>query len=161
MSFKTTKGKPLIVRFRTALMPLARELHRQYLCKVFGMHIAPGAHISLSARLDRTNPGGIHIGKNTAVTLEAVILTHDYVNWRHLDVRIGENCLIGARSVICPGVTIGDQCIVAAGAVVFKDVQSNCIVSGNPARVVETGIQTGPYGHRTIPFNAVRTPASA
>jgi maltose O-acetyltransferase len=50
--------------------------------------------------------------------------------------------------LIYPGVTIGDHCIVSAAAVVMKDVPSNCVVAGNPGRVVETGIQTGPLGYK-------------
>jgi acetyltransferase-like isoleucine patch superfamily enzyme len=51
-------------------------------------------------------------------------------------IRIGDDCWIGARAVILPGVTIGDGSIVAAGAVVSKDVASNCVVGGVPARVI-------------------------
>ncbi len=46
-----------------------------------------------------------------------------------------------------PGVTIGDEVIVGAGAVVTKDVPSHCIVAGNPAKIIKTGIKTGRYGH--------------
>jgi len=140
--------KPLIVRWRSKLTPLAREVHRRILRTIFKMDVGVGAHISLSARLDKTNPQGIHIGEYTAVTFDAAILTHDFVNRVHRDVYIGKYCFIGARSLIYPGVTIGDHCIVSAATVVMKDVPSNCVVAGNPGRVVETGIQTGPLGYR-------------
>jgi acetyltransferase-like isoleucine patch superfamily enzyme len=45
-----------------------------------------------------------------------------------------------------PGITIGDEVIVGAGAVVTKDVPSNCIVAGNPARIIRTNIHTGRFG---------------
>jgi acetyltransferase-like isoleucine patch superfamily enzyme len=63
-----------------------------------------------------------------------------------LDTRIGKECQIGAHSIIMPGVRVGDNCVVAVASVVMKDVPSNCLVSGNPARVVEKGIQTGRWG---------------
>ncbi len=142
------QNKPFITRVRTGLTPYVRGFRRNWLRKVWGMNIGEGAEISFSARLDKTDPKGIHIGSYTAVTFESVILTHDFVNRKHKDVKIGSNCLIGARSIIYPGVTIGDHCIVAAASVVMKDVPPNSVVSGNPARIVETNIRTGKLGHR-------------
>jgi acetyltransferase-like isoleucine patch superfamily enzyme len=141
-------SKPLTTIIRTGLTPIARGLRRWYLRTVWGMDIGEGTEISYSARLDKTNPKGIHIGEYTAVTFESVILTHDFVNRRHLDVWIGKNCLIGARSIIFPGVKIGDNCIIATAAVVMKDVPAGSIVSGNPGRVIETNIRTGRLGQR-------------
>ncbi len=63
--------------------------------------------------------------------------------WKHsasAPIIIGENCWIGTNVRICKGVTIGDNSIVAACSVVTKDVPANCIVAGNPAKVVKTGI---------------------
>lgn len=67
----------------------------------------------------------------------------DERSWRHSDhapIIIGKNVWIGEYSRICKGVTIGDGSIVAANAVVTKDVPSNAIVAGNPARIVKTEI---------------------
>jgi len=124
-------------------------LRRQYFIRVWQMDIGEGTSISLSAKLDKTNPRGIHIGTYTTVTFGAAILTHDYVNNRDADVHIGGNCFIGAHSVILPGVTIGDNCIVAAASVVARDVPSGSLVTGNPARVVEHNVKTTHYGVRS------------
>ena len=43
---------------------------------------------------------------------------------------------IGAGAVILPGLTIGERAMVGAGAVVTKDVPSDTVVVGNPARVL-------------------------
>ena len=51
-------------------------------------------------------------------------------------VTIGDDVWMGGNVVVLPGVTIGSNVIVAAGAVVNKDVPSNCIVAGVPARKV-------------------------
>lgn len=51
-------------------------------------------------------------------------------------VKIGNNVWIGGKAVICPGVTIGDNVVIGAGAVVVKDVPSNVVVAGNPARII-------------------------
>jgi len=51
-------------------------------------------------------------------------------------VRIGSDVWIAANVTVLPGVSIGDHVVVAAGAVVTKDVDSGCLVAGNPARTV-------------------------
>ena len=126
-------------------------IRSQYLIRVWHMDIGEGTTISFSAKLDKTNPRGIHIGKYSVVTFGAAIVTHDYVNSRHRDVRIGDNCFIGAHSIVLPGVTIGDGCIVAAASVVARDVPAGSLVAGNPARIVERNVQTTHYGVRMCP----------
>ena len=139
---------PLATRIREALREIMQTVRRQYFVRVWKMQIGEGSVISFSARLDKTNPRGIHIGKYTVVTFGAAVLSHDWVNNRDRDVRIGDNCFIGAHSIILPGVTIGDQCIVAAASVVARDVPAGSLVTGNPARIVESNIQTTHWGVR-------------
>src|SRR4051794_4058891 len=130
-------------------LPLREALvatKRAYLTRVFGMDIHPTAQFSLSAYFDRTYPKGVHVGRNSWVALEAVILTHDRTRGLYLQTRIGENCFVGARSLVLPRVTVGDNSIVAAGAVVTRDVPPQSIVAGNPARVVRSDIDVIEYG---------------
>lgn len=54
------------------------------------------------------------------------------------ELKWGNNCFVGSGAKIMPGVKIGDNVIVGAGAIVTKDVQSNSIVAGVPAKVVCT-----------------------
>jgi maltose O-acetyltransferase len=54
-----------------------------------------------------------------------------------LPVTIGDNCWLGAGSIICPGVTIGNNVVVGAGAVVTKDFGDNVVIAGNPAKVIK------------------------
>lgn len=75
-----------------------------------------------------------------------MILSHDFLNARHCETRIGSRCHIGAYAVVMPGVTIGDEVIIGPGSVVTRDIPSNSIAFGNPARVMERGIETGPWG---------------
>lgn len=145
-----------IVRLRTFLFShVVTRLVRAFYVHVWGMDVGRGSRISLSAKLDKTNPSGVHIGDNSAVTFGASILTHDFVNGVHVDTWIGSNSFIGAHSVIMPGVRIGDHCIVAPASVVMRNVPSNTLVMGNPARVIEQNIETGPLGKR------IRRPAPA
>lgn len=117
------------------------ELKRKYYVRLLGMDIHPTASFSLSARLDTTNPKGIHIGRGSYVAFEAAIMSHDMTRGLRADTRIGECCFIGGRSIILPGVQIGDQCIVGAGSVVTKDVPSHCVVAGNPATIIRRNVQ--------------------
>src|ERR1700716_3211809 len=142
---------PLATRMRDSLREVVIALRRQYLMRVWKMEIGEGTAISMSAKLDKTNPQGIHIGTYSVITFGAAILTHDYVNKLNRNVRIGNNCFIGAHAIILPGVTIGDGCIVAAAAVVARDVPAGSLVAGNPARVVEHNIKTTHYGVRLPP----------
>lgn len=49
---------------------------------------------------------------------------------------IGNNVNIGVGSIIIGKISIGDNVIIGAGSIVVKDVPSNCIVAGNPAKVI-------------------------
>ena len=53
-------------------------------------------------------------------------------------IRIGNDVWIGGAALVLPGVTIGDRAVVGAGTVVVRDVSPDCVVVGNPARVVRT-----------------------
>ena len=121
-------------------------LKRSYLRKVWNMDIHPTTEMSLSAKFDVTYPAGVHVGAHTYVAFEAKILTHDMTRNIKVHTRIGENCFIGGRSTILPGVTIGNQCIVGAGSVVTKSVPDNCIVAGNPAKILYRNVRLLTYG---------------
>jgi len=51
-------------------------------------------------------------------------------------VKIGSDCWFGANVVVCPGVTIGDNCVIGAGSVVTKDIPAGVFAAGNPCRVI-------------------------
>jgi len=119
---------------------------RSSLLRRAGMTIGRDVKISLRARLDRTNPRGVHIGDGALIAFDAVIFAHDLSRHFHADTFIGRNCFIGAHAIVLPGVRIGDSCIVGAGSVVTRDVPDGCIVAGNPAQILRAGIVTGKWG---------------
>lgn len=110
------------------------------------MDIAPTAQFSLSAHFDRTNPTGVHIGSHSYIAFDVAVLTHDRTRALYADTHIGQNCFVGARSIILPGVRIGDGSVVGAGSVVVTDVPARCVVAGNPARIIREGIDVGAFG---------------
>lgn len=114
-----------------------------------GYDIHPSCEMERRLNLDRLNPRGIHIGAHTIVTSGVTILSHKLIPLKsqgryvgeNVETRIGSFCVIGIGATVMGGVTIGDEVVVGAGAVVTRDVPSNCIVAGNPARIIRTGIQ--------------------
>lgn len=49
---------------------------------------------------------------------------------------VGNNVWIGAQVCVLPGVTIGDNCVIGAGSVVNKDIPAGSLAVGNPCRVI-------------------------
>jgi acetyltransferase-like isoleucine patch superfamily enzyme len=103
--------------------------------------------------------GKITIGNNVLVSFDCVIQDNDThsirpeerendvtgwmtgkKDWSKIQSRpivIESHAWIGARCIILKGVTIGRNAVVGAGSVVTRNVESNTIVAGNPARVIK------------------------
>lgn len=92
------------------------------------------------------------IGDNTKIGADCILLDSDahsldYMNRRHgrtdrpnakkAGITIGNDVLIGARSIILKGVEIGDRTIIGGGSVVTKSIPADCIAAGNPCKVIK------------------------
>ena len=93
----------------------------------------------------------ITVGRNVNIGADCIIMDHDA---HSLDpsarrsfatdepgilsspVTLGNDVLLGARTIVLKGVTIGDGSIVGAGSVVTGDIPSGEIWAGNPARFI-------------------------
>ena len=93
---------------------------------------------------------GITIGDNTMIGGNAKILDNDFhpieaearikddkSKIKAKEVVIGKNCFIGCNSLILKGTVLGDNCVVGAGAVVCGKFEDNCVIAGNPAKVIK------------------------
>jgi len=83
----------------------------------------------------------VMIGPNTLITTVSHPLSakarRDYAAWA-APVTIGNDVWIGGNVTILPGVTIGNNVVIGAGAVVTKDIPSDSLALGTPARVVKS-----------------------
>ena len=97
-----------------------------------------------------SEPYLIKIGDNVRISSCVKFITHDGGMWvlrnngklKNADkfgkIKIGNNVHIGINVIIMPGVTIGDNCVIGCGAIVTKDIPSNSVAVGIPAKVIET-----------------------
>ena len=63
-------------------------------------------------------------------------------------VSVGNDCWLGANVVICPGVTIGDNCVIGAGSVVTRDIPANSFAAGVPCRVIREITEADSMKHK-------------
>jgi acetyltransferase-like isoleucine patch superfamily enzyme len=99
------------------------------------------------AAIDLTRPSLVEIGNYVDMNLNFTILTHDYATSVFLrvykkfinssgKVKIGNNIYFGKNCTVLKGVTIGDNCIIGAGSIVNANIPDNSVAVGVPAKVV-------------------------
>lgn len=92
-----------------------------------------------------SEPYLIEIGDHVTISDGVTFVNHDGGTWvfREIDpykevikfgkIRIGNNCFIGTKSVIMPGVEIGDNCVVGACSLVTKSIPAGEVWGGTGA----------------------------
>lgn len=138
-------------RLRLFLAGMIRRF-RLELLRMKGYNIGRKTIVEGGVLLDKLNPRGIVIGSCTLIARGAVILSHDHVkrtindNPKMYRTSIGSNTFIGINTIILPGVNIGNNVIIGSGSVVTKSFPSNCVIAGNPAKIIKESVKIGPYG---------------
>lgn len=110
----------------------------------FGKNIHIGQRVFINSGCKMQDQGGIYIGNDVLIGHNACLLTlnHEMEPENRADmhpkpIHIEDKAWLGSNVTVLPGVTIGEGAIVAAGAVVTKDVESNTIVGGVPAKIIK------------------------
>jgi acetyltransferase-like isoleucine patch superfamily enzyme len=132
------------VKIRSKIFGGGKETLNKYLRKK-GMNVGKG--VKTASSLKTAEPYLITIGDNVTISHGVDFITHDNSVCKIYGVghdlygriTIGNNCFIGAHTVVMYGVSIADNVIVGAGSIVTKSIkESNVIVAGNPARIIGT-----------------------
>ena len=83
----------------------------------------------------------VKIGNDCFIAHGVMFINDDFKNYKvnfpleeRKDINIGDDVIIGSNATILP-VNLGNNCIIGAGSVVIKDVPENAIMAGNPARI--------------------------
>lgn len=85
--------------------------------------------------------GPVELGRESTVAQECYLCTgtHDFKETMFLmtaKITVGARAFLGARTFVMPGVSIGDDCVIGACSVVTKDTPPGMVCAGNPCRVV-------------------------
>lgn len=125
----------------TPLMPVKNWLYRTFI----GTRIGDQTAFGLMVMLDIMFPERIKVGSNSIIGYNTTILAHEYLieEYRLGDVIIGDRVMIGANSLILPGVTIGDGAVIGAGSIVNRDIPAGAFAAGNPVRIIRDGTEEG------------------
>lgn len=116
-------------------------------CKKIGVNTSEGLHL-YGRHIDwGTEPWIITLGMNVHITDYIKFITHDggtllfRSQYPDLEITkpisIGNNVYIGNNVIILPGVSIGDNVVIGAGAIVSRDIPSNSVAAGIPAKVIK------------------------
>lgn len=110
----------------------------------FGRNIHFGKNVFVNSACTFMDRGGIYIDDEVFIgpKVNLITINHDINPYNRntticKPIHIEKRVWIGVAATILPGVRIGENSIIGANAVVTKDVPSNTIVGGNPARIIQ------------------------
>lgn len=115
-----------------------------FICE-YGDYISLGSNFFANYNCKLMDGGKITFGDHVLIGPDCtfVTATHPTDPQRRLagyqrfkPITVGNNVWFGAGVTVCPGVSIGDNCVIGAGSVVVKDISANCVAAGNPCGVI-------------------------
>lgn len=118
--------------------------------KKSGVNTTGRFRVGYGVYFDAGNASQITIEDGVWIASECLLLCHrrvlnDYKvgdDYNELDYKIQpivlkRGCVLGMRTIVMPGVTIGEGAIIGAGSIVTKDIPPYTVAVGNPAKVVK------------------------
>ena len=117
----------------------------------FGQNIDAGDDVFINRNTFLDSKGGISLGDSVGIGENVMIFTHSHSESAHDERRYAKVTIkafakIYSCSMVLPGVTVGERAIVAAKSLVTKDVASNTVVAGMPARPLRERATCGRTG---------------
>lgn len=121
------------------------EIEPNFYCD-YGFNISLGKNFYANHNLVILDANKVEFGDNVFIGPNCGFYTAghplDYVSRNKgleyaKPIKIGNNVWIGGNVCVLPGVTIGDNVVIGAGSVVRKDIPANCLVAGNPGKIIK------------------------
>ncbi|MEO0648302.1 MAG: WcaF family extracellular polysaccharide biosynthesis acetyltransferase [Cyanobacteria bacterium J06650_10] len=155
-------GFPLVTSYWMPFSALKIKVLRLFGASIGkGVRIKPGVRIKFPWRL--TVGDDCWLGEQLWIdNLASVVIEHDVClsqgvylctgnhDWslETFDLRLGaikikQSAWVGARAVVCPGVTVGEGAVLTVNSVASKSLEPWMIHSGNPAQPVKTRVIKG------------------
>ncbi|MEO6095363.1 MAG: serine acetyltransferase [Fibrobacteria bacterium] len=130
------RNRLLGLPFMLAQTILAYWVKQHYLTDIFAAEIGPGFYIS---HVGNIYIGACIIGPNLSVTHNVTLGTNNAEGLVGLP-NLGSSVWIGTGSVIYGKINIGSGVTVNCGSILSKSIPDNCLVGGNPARVIQMAL---------------------
>ncbi len=115
-----------------------------FICE-YGEYITLGSNFFANYNCKIMDGGKIIFGDNVLIGPDCTFVTASHPTdpiqrlegyQQFKNITVGNNVWFGASVTVCPGVNIGDNCVIGAGSVVVKDIPANSIAVGNPCKVI-------------------------
>jgi acetyltransferase-like isoleucine patch superfamily enzyme len=132
------------------LAPISPRKLRPWILKVIGAKVGKNVFIGSNVWIDSGHADMLILEDHVHIAGECTLLCHqrnlknyhigdDYakLGYKIANIHLKKGCLIGQRTMVMPGVTVGEGAIVGAYSLVTKDIPAWTIATGRPTKVVK------------------------